>query len=167
MTPDGGEESAERGRSAARRIEELEERRKRLQAGEAPTLEDAAQARAAADRGQLRNERAAESAKLARERAASRHREAAKLLDRAGHSDRAEEHRQAASDDEDAAEEESSTSPASSQTTASFRTRRRVPSRPRRLALPGVHPPYLPAGSGAAAGRRFRPPAALRPAARA
>jgi hypothetical protein len=108
MTPDRGEESAERARSAARRIEELKERRRRLEAGEVPTLEDAARARTAADRGQLRNERAAESAKRARESAAGQHREAAKLLDRAGHPDRAEEHRQAASVDEDAAEEESS-----------------------------------------------------------
>jgi hypothetical protein len=107
MTSNRGEESAERARLAGRRIEELQERSKRLQAGEVPTLEDAAQAKAAADKEQLRKERAEKSAKMAQESAADRHREAAKLFDRTGHSDRAEEHCQAASCDEEAAAEES------------------------------------------------------------
>jgi hypothetical protein len=44
MNSDRGEEAAERARSAARRVEELEERNKRLQAGGIPTAEEAARA---------------------------------------------------------------------------------------------------------------------------
>ena len=108
MTSMRGEEPAERARSAARRIEELQERRRRLQAGDAPTHEEAARAKAAAEEQQLRNERAAERAKQAQRTAADRHREVANLLDRTGHADRAEEHRQAATNDQAAAEEEDS-----------------------------------------------------------
>jgi hypothetical protein len=105
MALNRGEEAAERARSAARRVQELEERNKRLQAGEVPTAEEAARAKAAAEEELSRSERARERAKLAYGTAAMRHCDAATLLDQTGHHDQAEKHRQAAAND-DAAEQE-------------------------------------------------------------
>ena len=99
MTSKRGEEAADRARAAARRIEELEERNKRLEAGETSTLDDVARARAAEQNERLENERAHERAKLAHEAAANRHREAANVLDGLGDHDRAEKHREAAAKD--------------------------------------------------------------------
>lgn len=106
MTDKRGEEAADRARAAAHRIEELEERNKRLEAGETSTLNDVARAREAEQRARLENERAHKHAKLAHEAAANRHREAATVLDQTGHHDKAEKHREAA--DKDASEAESS-----------------------------------------------------------
>jgi hypothetical protein len=105
MDANRGEEAAERARLAARRVQELQERNKRLQAGEIPSAEEAARAKAAAEEEQRRSERARERARSAYMTAAKRHRDAAFLFDQTGHRDKAEQHRQAAARD-DAAEEE-------------------------------------------------------------
>jgi hypothetical protein len=49
MSSNRGEEAAERAKSAAHRVAELEERNTRLRAGEVVTPEDIAEAEAAAD----------------------------------------------------------------------------------------------------------------------
>jgi hypothetical protein len=108
MSSKRGEEAAERAKSAAHRVEELEERSKRLRAGETVTPEDLAKAEAAADDERIANKRAEERAKQAHLAAADMHRDAATVLQDTGHSDQAEEHRQAALNDERAAEEEES-----------------------------------------------------------
>lgn len=104
MTSNRGEEAAHRARAAGRRIEELRERNKRLEAGETATLDDVVRARAAAEKERLESERAHERASAAHEAAASRHRDAATLLDKTGHSDQADERRQAAARDDAVAE---------------------------------------------------------------
>jgi hypothetical protein len=100
MTSSRGQEAGDRARAAARRIEELEERNKRLEAGETPTLDDVARARAAAEKERRESERAHQRAISAHEAAASRHRAAAALLDQTGHPDRAKKDRQAATRDD-------------------------------------------------------------------
>jgi hypothetical protein len=105
MTSNRGEEAADRARAAARRIEELEERNKRLEAGETSTPDDVARAKAAAEKELRESERAHERASSAHKAAASRHRDAATLLDQTDHHDQAEEHRQAATRDDAAANE--------------------------------------------------------------
>lgn len=106
MSSNRGEEAAERAKSAAHRVAELEERNTRLRAGEVVTPEDIAEAEAAADHERLAGNRAKERAKQAHLAAADLHRDAAALMKDAGHTDQAEGHREAALRDERAAEEE-------------------------------------------------------------
>ena len=100
MTSNRKEEAADRARSAARRVEELEERSKRLKSGEPLTSEEAAQAQVAVEQERRESERAEEHAKQAHAAAADLHRHAAALLDQAGHHNQAEGHRQAAAANE-------------------------------------------------------------------
>jgi len=106
MSSNRGEEAAERAKSAAHRVAELEERNTRLRAGEGVTPEDIAEAEAAADHERPAGNRAKERAKQAHLAAADLHRDAAALMKDAGHTDQAEGYREAALRDERAAEEE-------------------------------------------------------------
>jgi hypothetical protein len=99
MTPDRKEEAAGRARAAADRAADLQQRRKRLEAGEIPTPEDVARADSAVKWEEVYHDRAMDRAKSAKEAAAKRHQEAAALLDQRGDHDRAEEHEEAAAQD--------------------------------------------------------------------
>jgi hypothetical protein len=106
MTPNGKEEAADRARAAADRVADLQQRRKRLEAGEVPTHEDVARADSAAKKEEVYHDRARERARSAKEAAAKRHEEAAALLDQRGDHDRAEEHEEAAARDRESREDE-------------------------------------------------------------
>jgi hypothetical protein len=106
MTPNGKEEAADRARAAADRVADLQQRRKRLEAGELPTPEDVARADSAAKKEVAYHDRAKDRAKSAKQAASKRHQEAAALLDQRGDHDRAEEHKEAAARDREFTEDE-------------------------------------------------------------
>ena len=106
MTPNGKEEAADRAREAAHRAADLQQRRKRLEAGEVPTQEDVARADSAAKKEEAYHDRARVRAKSAKEAAARRHQEAAALLDQRGDHDQAQEHEEAAAHDRESREDE-------------------------------------------------------------
>jgi hypothetical protein len=105
MAQNRQEEAADRARAAANRAADLQQRRKRLEAGEVPTEENVARADSAAKREEVYHDRAKDRAKSAREAAAKHHEEAAAALDQRGDHDRAEEHEEAAVRDRESRED--------------------------------------------------------------
>ena len=103
MTDRRGDDAAERARAARRRVDELTERLRRLQAGQPATADDVRQAEQAAAAERARSLDAHRRAGAAHLRAAMGHRQAADTLQAAGQSAQAAEHRRKAEIDEVAA----------------------------------------------------------------
>jgi hypothetical protein len=104
VTEAGGSEAGERARAAGRRAEELEDRLRRLRAGEPVTDADSERAAEAAVLELGRSAVAHRRASAAHQRGAQLHRDAADVAEVGGHPDQATRHREAARRDDDAAE---------------------------------------------------------------